>query len=80
MDHYTARHYSVSETCFFLGISRSQLYKLIAVGDIQPVKIGSRTLFNSREIDRFSNALMGITTKTIRSEQSGLDSRSSKIF
>jgi|GEM_PF-2318382 len=80
MDHYTARHYSVSETCFFLGISRSQLYKLIAVGDIRPVKIGSRTLFSSREIDRFSNSLMGLPINTHNSVRSGLDSSSSNII
>lgn len=80
MDHYTARHYSVSETCFFLGISRSQLYKLIAVGDIRPVKIGSRTLFNSREIERFSNSLLGSPIKIHSSVSSELDPSSSDIF
>ena len=60
MDHFTNRYYSVSETCFFLGISKSQLYKLIAVGDIRSVKIGGRTLFSSAELDRFSRALLDL--------------------
>lgn len=59
MNHHTKHHYSVTETCFTLGISRSQLYKLVSVGDIRPVKIGSRTLFTDREIERFSDDLLG---------------------
>jgi len=59
MDHLSKHHYSVPETCYTLGISRSQLYKLVAVGDIRPVKIGSRTLFTGREIERFSDHLLG---------------------
>ena len=59
MDHLSKHHYSVPETCYTLGISRSQLYKLVFVGDICPVKIGSRTLFTNREIERFSNDLLG---------------------
>jgi len=59
MDHLSKHHYSVPETCYTLGISRSQLYKLVSVGDIRPIKIGSRTLFTDREIERFSDDLLG---------------------
>jgi len=59
VNHFGKHHYSVPETCHTLGISRSQLYKLVSVGDIRPVKIGSRTLFTNREIERFSDDLLG---------------------
>ena len=61
MDSITKHHYSIEETCFLLGISRSQIYKLVSVGDIRPVKIGTRTLFPVREIERFSDELVGPT-------------------
>jgi excisionase family DNA binding protein len=57
MDSVTKHHYSIEETCFILGISRSQLYKLVSVGDIRPVKIGTRTLFPGWEIERFTDGL-----------------------
>jgi len=59
MDYFSKHHYSVTEACYTLGISRSQLYKLVSVGDIRPIKIGSRTLFTDREIERFSDDLLG---------------------
>lgn len=40
-----------------LGIGRSTLYELMASGEIQTVKIGSRTLIAHDELVRFVGAL-----------------------
>jgi predicted DNA-binding transcriptional regulator AlpA len=56
MDHPIAfenRVFSAVETAEHLRISRSMLYKLVGTKDLTPVRIGTRTLFTGREIERF---------------------------
>jgi excisionase family DNA binding protein len=45
-----------------LGIGRSTLYELLAVGDIPTVKIGSRTLIAHDELERYVERLKAGTT------------------
>jgi len=40
-----------------LKISKANLYRLIARGDITPVKLVGRTLFTESELDRFIEKL-----------------------
>lgn len=48
---------TVAETATHLRVSRGYLYKMIEAGKIKPVKIGKRTLFKGREIQRFMRTL-----------------------
>jgi Helix-turn-helix domain len=46
--------YNVTDACFILGnISKQMLYRLIHLGLIEPVKIGTRSLFTMEELQRF---------------------------
>lgn len=46
--------YNVADACFILGkISKQMLYRLIHLKQIQPVKIGTRSLFTMAELERF---------------------------
>lgn len=45
--------YTIKEAMEILRISRANLYRLIADGEIQPLKLGGRTLFAESELDRF---------------------------
>jgi excisionase family DNA binding protein len=47
------RLYSVKDTLKILNISRTNLYALVKLGKITPVKLGKRTLFNEEELNRF---------------------------
>jgi excisionase family DNA binding protein len=49
--------YSPSEGAQVLGLSRSKLYQLIASGDLNVVKVGSRTLVLHSELTRFLASL-----------------------
>lgn len=54
----TERHtlklaYSVPEACDALSISRTVLYRLIAAGELETVKIGARTVVRATELERF---------------------------
>lgn len=42
-----------------LGVGRSTLYELIALGLIVPVKIGRRTLIPHSELERYVSTLTG---------------------
>jgi excisionase family DNA binding protein len=44
-----------------LGIGRSTVYELIAKGDLQTVKIGSRTLISHDELARYARSLTETT-------------------
>ena len=49
--------YNVADACFILGkISKQMLYRLIHLGQIEPVKIGTRSLFTMEELQRFVEA------------------------
>jgi excisionase family DNA binding protein len=48
---------SIEELCQSLGISRSQIYKLIAAGALQTRKVGRRTIIAMSEAHRFIDAL-----------------------
>jgi excisionase family DNA binding protein len=48
---------SIKELCQSLGISRSQIYKLIAAGALQTQKVGRRTIIAMSEAHRFVNSL-----------------------
>ena len=45
--------YTIKEVMEVLKISKANLYRLISNGDIQPLKLGGRTLFAESELDRF---------------------------
>jgi excisionase family DNA binding protein len=47
----------VPETVKALGISKAKLFRLMAAGDIEGVKIGGRRLFKSEEVDRYVRSL-----------------------
>ncbi len=44
---------NVDEAVIYLSISRSKFYLLIADNKINRIKIGSRTLFDIRDLDAF---------------------------
>lgn len=79
MDTLPKHNLSISEACYSLGISKSQLYKLVASGVIRPIKIGARTLFNTREVSRFVDALSSGSDDLIhRSARRKIHHRNSK--
>lgn len=41
----------------WLGIGRSKFYELVAAGDIEVVKVGSRTLVPTASLERFVERL-----------------------
>jgi len=45
--------HTVNEVLRLLKISRANLYRLIKEGQIRPIKIGDRTLFTEKELNRF---------------------------
>lgn len=49
--------YPTSEAAAVIGIGRSTLYSLIATGEIETVKIGSRTLIAHDELERYVRSL-----------------------
>lgn len=44
---------TVNETLNYLKIGRTTLYALVKEGRLKTVKIGKRTLFDKRDIDKF---------------------------
>lgn len=48
---------SIPQTCRLLGLGRSNLYKLMASGQVRSVKIGRRRLVPRDAIDAFVTAL-----------------------
>ncbi|MEN2742500.1 helix-turn-helix domain-containing protein [Microbacterium sp. X-17] len=44
---------SQDEAAHRLGVSRTTIWRLIAAGDLQPVRIGSRTLVSNLSIDEY---------------------------
>jgi len=44
---------TVIETCEVLRISRSKLYHLVEDGELKPVKIGKKVLFDEKDLMRF---------------------------
>ncbi len=55
---------SVSETMNALGLCRSSVHKMIANGELASVKIGSRRLIPTTEIDRLIARKLEAGTKT----------------
>jgi excisionase family DNA binding protein len=53
----TKATYSVRDTLDLLSIGRTSLYKAIARGDIEPVKLGKKTLFRAADLAAFVAAL-----------------------
>jgi excisionase family DNA binding protein len=49
--------YPIPDAQAQLGIGRSTVYELIAKGDLQTVKIGSRTLISHDELVRYVDRL-----------------------
>jgi excisionase family DNA binding protein len=49
--------YPIPDAQAQLGIGRSTVYELIAKGDLQTVKIGSRTLISHDELVRYARSL-----------------------
>lgn len=46
--------YSINRTAKVLGVGRSTIYKLIKTGQIDVLKIGSRTLITTESITRLT--------------------------
>lgn len=59
----TVRLLSVAEACSFLGIKRTQFYKLLGQGRLNAVKLGRRTLVRTDELQRFIDALATSPTR-----------------
>jgi excisionase family DNA binding protein len=51
--------YGITETVELLSIGRSSLYALIRRGELEPVKVGKKTLFLAPDLTRFLNRLRG---------------------
>ena len=51
-----SRLFTVTETCKYLRISPPTLYRMIERGELVPVKIGKRTLFDRKDLDTFIDA------------------------
>jgi excisionase family DNA binding protein len=49
----------IPDACRVLGVGRSKLYELIAVGDISIRKIGRKTLVPCEELTSFAARLAG---------------------
>lgn len=47
--------YSINRTAKALGVGRSTIYKLIKAGQIDALKIGTRTLITTASIVRFTS-------------------------
>jgi excisionase family DNA binding protein len=44
---------TVIETCEALRISRTKLYHLVENGDLKPIKIGKKVLFDEKDLMKF---------------------------
>lgn len=49
--------FTIPEVAGILRVSKPTVYRLMASGKLNPVKIGGRTLFKESELTRFINAL-----------------------
>jgi excisionase family DNA binding protein len=58
-----SRLFTVTETCKYLRISPPTLYRMIERGELVPVKIGKRTLFDRKDLDTFIDAAKGPLAK-----------------
>jgi excisionase family DNA binding protein len=54
--------FRINDACRFIGLGRSKLYELIARGEIDVVKIGSRTLVPMASLQKFVRSLPSIRT------------------
>lgn len=52
--------YSVKELTSELGISRTQVYRLINAGKLHPRKLGAKTVFLGDEVRRFLDSLPAV--------------------
>ncbi|MEB2774278.1 helix-turn-helix domain-containing protein [Algoriphagus sp. D3-2-R+10] len=46
---------TVQETCVYIGISRSTLWRITRLCRIEPKMIGSRLIYSKKKIERFMN-------------------------
>ena len=54
-----SRLLTVKETCTYLRISPPTLYRMIDRRELVPVKIGKRTLFDRKDLDKYIDASKG---------------------
>lgn len=54
-----SRLLTVKETCKYLRISAPTLYRMIERGEMVPVKIGKRTLFDKKDLDGLIDGAKG---------------------
>jgi excisionase family DNA binding protein len=52
----------INDACRFIGLGRSKLYELIARGEIEVVKVGTRTLVPMASLDKFVRSLSSVRT------------------
>ncbi|UKN02229.1 helix-turn-helix domain-containing protein [Paracrocinitomix mangrovi] len=48
---------SIKETCVYLGISRSTLYRNVRLGLLPVIGLGGRTIFKREDLDKFLDDL-----------------------
>lgn len=58
-----SRLLTVKETCKYLRISPPTLYRMIERGEMVPVKIGKRTLFDKKDLDGLIDGAKGAPLK-----------------
>jgi excisionase family DNA binding protein len=59
-----SRLLTVKETCNYLRISPPTLYRMIDRKELVPVKIGKRTLFDRKDLDKYIDAAKGPLDRT----------------
>lgn len=57
---------SIPEACRQLGLGRTSVYALISSGQLNPVKVGRRTLFVASDLDVFISELPRGTMQVAR--------------
>ncbi len=60
-----SRLLTVKETCSYLRISPPTLYRMIDRRELVPVKIGKRTLFDRKDLDKYIDAAKGPLNRNV---------------
>lgn len=61
MNHFDAENLTINETIQIFRIGRTRLYELISLGNIEAVKLGSRTLVRATSVRQFFDHLPRIS-------------------
>lgn len=63
------RFLNIPEACSFLRVSRSRLYEFFSEGKIRTHKLGTRTLIQREELDRFLDSLPQAIFRSVAESQ-----------